>query len=125
MAAAIPGARLAVIPGAGHLPPVEQPEATTDSLREFLTFAGVKPSGAAARCILWRQDRQVSAESEVLPNSGSGIAAKQFDPGAPFFLSYELLAMGSGCYLECKRPSSVHEGGSLLYGVTHSSIAHS
>jgi pimeloyl-ACP methyl ester carboxylesterase len=40
MAAAIPGARLAVIPGAGHLPPVEQPEATTASLRQFLTSLG-------------------------------------------------------------------------------------
>ena len=36
MAEAIPGAQLAVIPGAGHLPPVEQPAATTKSLREFL-----------------------------------------------------------------------------------------
>jgi 3-oxoadipate enol-lactonase len=36
MAEAIPGAQLAIIPGAGHLPPVEQPEATTESLREFL-----------------------------------------------------------------------------------------
>jgi YbgC/YbaW family acyl-CoA thioester hydrolase len=36
MAKSIPGARLAVIPGAGHLPPVEQPEATTEQLREFL-----------------------------------------------------------------------------------------
>jgi 3-oxoadipate enol-lactonase len=36
MAAAIPGGRLAVIAGAGHLPPVEQPEATTARLREFL-----------------------------------------------------------------------------------------
>ena len=40
MAAAIPGARLAVIAGAGHLPPVEQPEATTASLRQFLTSLG-------------------------------------------------------------------------------------
>ena len=36
MAEAIPGARLAIIQGAGHLPPVEQPVATTESLREFL-----------------------------------------------------------------------------------------
>ena len=36
MAQAIPGARLATIPGAGHLPPVEQPSATTRILREFL-----------------------------------------------------------------------------------------
>jgi 3-oxoadipate enol-lactonase len=36
MAEAIPGARLAIIHGAGHLPPVEQPAATTESLREFL-----------------------------------------------------------------------------------------
>jgi 3-oxoadipate enol-lactonase len=36
MAQAIPGARLAIITGAGHLPSVEQPEATTQNLREFL-----------------------------------------------------------------------------------------
>jgi pimeloyl-ACP methyl ester carboxylesterase len=36
MAEAIPGAQLAIISGAGHLPPVEQPTATTESLREFL-----------------------------------------------------------------------------------------
>jgi 3-oxoadipate enol-lactonase len=40
MAQAIPGARLAVIPGAGHLPPVEQPAATTEALREFLRSLG-------------------------------------------------------------------------------------
>jgi YbgC/YbaW family acyl-CoA thioester hydrolase len=40
MASAIPGAQLAIIPGAGHLPPVEQPEATTASLREFLKLLG-------------------------------------------------------------------------------------
>jgi YbgC/YbaW family acyl-CoA thioester hydrolase len=36
MAQAIPGARFATIPGAGHLPSVEQPAATTQILREFL-----------------------------------------------------------------------------------------
>jgi pimeloyl-ACP methyl ester carboxylesterase len=36
MAKAIPGARFAVVPGAAHLPPVEQPAATTALLREFL-----------------------------------------------------------------------------------------
>ncbi len=36
MADAIPGARLVVIPGAGHLPPMEQPETTTRVLSEFL-----------------------------------------------------------------------------------------
>jgi YbgC/YbaW family acyl-CoA thioester hydrolase len=45
MAQAIPGARLAIIPGAAHLPPVEQPAATTESLEEFLGMLGVKPSG--------------------------------------------------------------------------------
>jgi YbgC/YbaW family acyl-CoA thioester hydrolase len=40
MAKSIPGARLAVIPGAGHLPPVEQPEATTEQLRDFLRSLG-------------------------------------------------------------------------------------
>jgi pimeloyl-ACP methyl ester carboxylesterase len=36
MAARIPGVRLAVIPGAGHLPPVEAPDQTTAELRRFL-----------------------------------------------------------------------------------------
>ena len=36
MAAGIPGATLTLIPGAGHLPPVEQPLATTRVLAEFL-----------------------------------------------------------------------------------------
>lgn len=37
MAAAIPGARLVVVPGAGHLASLEQPEAFTGAVREFLT----------------------------------------------------------------------------------------
>jgi 3-oxoadipate enol-lactonase len=40
MAQVIPGARLAVIPGAGHLPPVEQPAATTEVLLEFVRSLG-------------------------------------------------------------------------------------
>ena len=36
MAAGIPGARLARIPGAGHLPPMETPAAVTDLLRDWL-----------------------------------------------------------------------------------------
>jgi YbgC/YbaW family acyl-CoA thioester hydrolase len=40
MAQTIPGARLAVIPRAGHLPPMEQPAATTDALRNFLNSLG-------------------------------------------------------------------------------------
>ncbi|WZO96253.1 alpha/beta fold hydrolase [Isosphaeraceae bacterium EP7] len=36
MAAAIPGARFVVVPGAGHLAPLEQPERTNAALREFL-----------------------------------------------------------------------------------------
>lgn len=36
MADLIPHARLAIIAGAGHLPPLEQPEATTDALRTWL-----------------------------------------------------------------------------------------
>jgi 3-oxoadipate enol-lactonase len=41
MAAAIPGARLAVIPRAGHVPPLETPEAFNRTLGEFLV--GVRP----------------------------------------------------------------------------------
>jgi pimeloyl-ACP methyl ester carboxylesterase len=40
MAQAIPGARLAVIPRAGHLSPVEQPDAVLAQLREFLESVG-------------------------------------------------------------------------------------
>lgn len=36
LAQAIPGARFVAVPGAGHLPPVEQPAATTGALLEFL-----------------------------------------------------------------------------------------
>ena len=36
LAAEIPGAELAVIPGAGHLPSMEQPEATAALVRHFL-----------------------------------------------------------------------------------------
>ena len=42
MAGAIPGARLRVVPNAGHLVPMEQPETTTRLLRDFLR--NVKPS---------------------------------------------------------------------------------
>jgi pimeloyl-ACP methyl ester carboxylesterase len=37
MAQLIPGADLAVLPGAGHLPPIETPEAVNETLREFWT----------------------------------------------------------------------------------------
>jgi pimeloyl-ACP methyl ester carboxylesterase len=40
MAAAIPGARLVVVPGAAHVPPVEQPAETTTAIREFLRIVG-------------------------------------------------------------------------------------
>lgn len=40
MARQIPGCDLAVVPGAGHLPPLEQPEAVTGLLRGFLTRVG-------------------------------------------------------------------------------------
>jgi 3-oxoadipate enol-lactonase len=40
MAKAIPGARLSIIPGAGHLPPLEQPGEVTQQLREFLGSIG-------------------------------------------------------------------------------------
>jgi len=40
MAGAIPGARLAVIPGAGHLPMVERPGETTAAILEFLRVVG-------------------------------------------------------------------------------------
>jgi 3-oxoadipate enol-lactonase len=40
MAQAIPGAQLVLIPRAAHLPPMEQPAATTKALREFLRSLG-------------------------------------------------------------------------------------
>jgi len=36
MADAVPGARFVLIPEAGHLTPLEQPEAVTEAIREFL-----------------------------------------------------------------------------------------
>ncbi|NNG15293.1 MAG: alpha/beta fold hydrolase [Gemmatimonadales bacterium] len=42
LAAAVPGARLMVVPNAGHLVPMEQPETTTGILGEFLR--SVKPT---------------------------------------------------------------------------------
>ncbi len=41
MAEMIPGARLQVMPGVGHLPPLEAPAETTRVLADFLTAAGV------------------------------------------------------------------------------------
>lgn len=38
MAELIPGARLLVIDGAGHLPPLEQPEATTQALKDWMAL---------------------------------------------------------------------------------------
>jgi pimeloyl-ACP methyl ester carboxylesterase len=44
IAKAIPGARVAVIPDAGHLSPLEQPEAFNGQLRSFLDgLAGTVP----------------------------------------------------------------------------------
>jgi len=43
MAEQIPGARLAVVPGAGHLSSLEQPEAVTRALREFLESLDAGP----------------------------------------------------------------------------------
>lgn len=40
MAAAIPGARLALLPGCGHLPPIEDPAATAALLRAWLAMPG-------------------------------------------------------------------------------------
>jgi len=37
MARTMPGAALVRIEGAGHMPMIEQPEATTAALREFLS----------------------------------------------------------------------------------------
>jgi pimeloyl-ACP methyl ester carboxylesterase len=37
MAAAIPGARQIVVPNCGHLSTLEQPQAVTESLRDFLS----------------------------------------------------------------------------------------
>jgi pimeloyl-ACP methyl ester carboxylesterase len=39
MAAAIPGAKLVTIPGAGHLSPMERPKAVAGALAEFFSAA--------------------------------------------------------------------------------------
>jgi pimeloyl-ACP methyl ester carboxylesterase len=40
MAALIPQARLVVIPGTGHLPPIEAPAAVIEAVREFWQNVG-------------------------------------------------------------------------------------
>jgi 3-oxoadipate enol-lactonase len=40
IAQAIPGARLVIVPGAGHVPPMERPKQVTEALREFLRRLG-------------------------------------------------------------------------------------
>jgi pimeloyl-ACP methyl ester carboxylesterase len=40
MARGIAGARLAILPGAAHLPSLETPEAYAEALRAFLSEAG-------------------------------------------------------------------------------------
>jgi hypothetical protein len=59
----------------------------------------MKPSGGVVRPTLWRRALRVSDSlllQAVLPHIGSGIAAKQYDPGAPFFIVAAFPA-GSGC----------------------------
>jgi pimeloyl-ACP methyl ester carboxylesterase len=41
MADALPKARLVVLPGVGHLSPVERPEAATAALTDFLATGGL------------------------------------------------------------------------------------
>ncbi|MCJ2033389.1 alpha/beta fold hydrolase [Methylobacterium sp. J-068] len=43
MAALVPGARLVIVPGAGHMSPIEQPEAVSRALRAWLL--GIEDSG--------------------------------------------------------------------------------
>jgi hypothetical protein len=54
----------------------------------------MKPFAEFGRPTRWRKDtvHDGSAASMYLPNYGSGIAAKQYDPGAPFFLAATSLA---------------------------------
>lgn len=40
MAAIIPNSRLAVIPDAGHMAPIEQPAAVAEAMREWLQMPG-------------------------------------------------------------------------------------
>jgi hypothetical protein len=64
----------------------------------------VKPSTDLARSTRRRQIGFQACRSRNPPQFGSGIAAKQYDPGAPFFWGYWLPAIG---YRHCvnKRPS--------------------
>jgi len=59
------------------------------------TFRGAwasKPMAAAFK---------LSAVVDVLPYLGSGIAAKQYDPGAPFFLAERVGLIAGVCLAVC------------------------
>lgn len=49
LARAIPGARLVLVPGAGHMLPLEQPRAFTAALAEFLDSLGIAGGRAKSR----------------------------------------------------------------------------
>ena len=56
-AAAIPGARFEVLPGAGHLPQIETPEALQTHVRDFVALHGAGrggAGGAATTSLVWQ-----------------------------------------------------------------------
>ena len=57
----------------------------------------MKPFGGLGRLNLWRRHwLSAVVDVDVLPYPGSGIAAKQYDPGAPFFSAEnQRLSLGS------------------------------
>ena len=81
MADTIPGARLAVIPGAGHLPSGGTARGDHRQPARIPDFVGVKPSACGALYPVAAGPSGLRSNHMVLPNSGSGIAAKQYGPG--------------------------------------------
>jgi hypothetical protein len=71
----------------------------------------MKPLERAARSIQWRLSPRMSCRADVLPPSGSGVAAKQYDPGAPFFIGHQSSVVGHQTLLETKTLLSKPEKG--------------
>lgn len=83
LVAGIPDARLAIVPGASHLTPVEQPGAVTELLiRHFTTTWQESPAGPPAPApVVTQMPPRASAVAELESAEAAGIRTDPYDGG--------------------------------------------